>query len=238
MWDPCWIFPSQTRYAFRSYRVFREETRLSLLSGQKAIATVNAHSPNQDRTGYMRTIRQVTWLGTATNLFLSIVKCIAGWISGSQALVADAVHSLSDMVTDAAVLLGLRYWSAPPDSSHPHGHGRLETLVSFFIGAALALVGIGLGLECRIQPSPSPGGYPGMGAFLAACISILLKEALYQWTIRVGRKVRSSAVIANAWHHRSDAPEFHSGSRCRGWVPTSIPIGTSSTKSELSSWPS
>jgi cation diffusion facilitator family transporter len=133
------------------------------------------------------------------------VKAVLGILGRSQALVADAVHSISDMVTDIAVLFGSAFWSAPADENHPYGHGRIETLVTAFIGMALAVVGAGLGYHALATLSnPHPDG-PAFIVFLAACVSILVKEALYRWTAAVGRRVRSAAVMANAWHHRSDA---------------------------------
>ncbi|MBN1845861.1 MAG: cation transporter [Sedimentisphaerales bacterium] len=150
-------------------------------------------------------VRRVTLWGMLVNVALSGLKFVFGVLGHSQALVADAVHSLSDLATDVAVLVGVRYWSAPPDSDHPYGHGRIETLVSFFIGVALAAVGVGLAGKAVLSLHERHTSLPGWTAFAAACASILAKEALYQWTIRVGRRLRSTAVVANAWHHRSDA---------------------------------
>jgi cation diffusion facilitator family transporter len=147
----------------------------------------------------------VTVAGLAINLLLAAMKAVLGILGRSQALVADAVHSVSDMVTDIAVLFGSAFWSAPADENHPYGHGRIETLVTAFIGLALAVVGTGLGYHALATLSdPDPAG-PSFIVFLAACVSILVKEALYRWTATVGRRVRSAAVMANAWHHRSDA---------------------------------
>jgi cation diffusion facilitator family transporter len=151
------------------------------------------------------TIRFVTLWGAVINLLLSILKAGIGIMSGSQALVADAVHSLSDLATDIAVLFGAPYWSAPADADHPYGHGRIETAVTVFIGAALGAVGIGLGFKAIMTLAQQHGNAPGWAAFGTALVSIVVKEALYQWTIRVGKQVRSSAVVANAWHHRSDS---------------------------------
>ena len=152
----------------------------------------------------VRTVRRVTWWGMIINIVLTAGKIAAGIIGNSQAVVADGVHSLSDCATDVAVIVGVRFWSAPPDEDHPHGHSRIETLVSLFIGAALAAVALGLGYEAvsTIRENHPP---PGAIALVAALVSIVSKEALYRWTVAVGRSIRSSAVIANAWHHRSDA---------------------------------
>jgi len=152
-----------------------------------------------------RAIQGVTVAGLVANLALAGLKFAAGILGASQALVADAVHSLSDSTTDLAVLIGAPYWSAPADAEHPHGHGRIETMITLFIGAALGAVGLLLAYRAVATLSqPDPRG-PGWMVFAAACVSMVSKEALYQWTARVGRRLKSSALAANAWHHRSDA---------------------------------
>ena len=153
----------------------------------------------------IHTVRRVTLWGLLCNLVLSVLKCILGVVGHSQALVADAVHSLSDSLTDVAVLVGVKYWTAPPDAEHPHGHGRIETAISFFLGVVLASVGVGLTYHAMSTLHSAHQSTPGWPAFIGACCSILVKEALYQWSIRVGRRIRSTALLANAWHHRSDA---------------------------------
>ena len=109
------------------------------------------------------------------------------------------------MTTDLAILIGMRYWSAPADTEHPHGHGRIETLVSLFIGLVLAGVGVGLVWRAVVALHEHGAATPGWIAFAAACVSIVVKELLYRWTAHIGRRARSSALAANAWHHRSDA---------------------------------
>jgi cation diffusion facilitator family transporter len=149
-------------------------------------------------------IKRVTLWGLVGNIALAALKFAFGIIGSCQALVADAVHSLSDSTTDIAVIVGSSYWSAPADHEHPHGHGRIETLITFFIGVVLAVVGVGLvcnALSTMQQPHAST---PGWLALLAACVSMVSKELLYRWTVATGRRVKSSALIANAWHHRSD----------------------------------
>lgn len=152
-----------------------------------------------------REIHRVTLWGLVVNLALCCIKFLFGVLGSSQALVADAVHSLSDSVTDVAVLIGVRFWSAPPDESHPYGHGRIETLITFLIGIALGSVGIGLGYRAVASLHEHHTVSPNWMAFVAACVSIASKEWLYQWNVSVGRRVKSSALLANAWHHRSDA---------------------------------
>jgi len=150
-------------------------------------------------------VSRVGWVGLLCNLVLAAAKAAAGILGHSQALLADALHSLTDSVTDIAVILGVRYWTAPADEDHPHGHGRIETLITVVIGLAIGAVAIGMGAQAirglRHGPEIAPTGI----AFVVALISIVVKEILYRWTARVGREVRSPALVANAWHHRSDA---------------------------------
>jgi len=153
----------------------------------------------------IRTVQFVTVVGMILNIVLVLVKAAGGIFFYSQALLADAVHSLSDLVTDLAVIFGVKYWSAPPDHSHPYGHGRIETLVSAFIGIALAVVAFGLAWDAvgtlRHGTEHGPAGF----AFVFAAFSIVSKEVLFRWTRAKAREVRSTAMEANAWHHRSDA---------------------------------
>ncbi len=163
----------------------------------------------------IREISRVTWVGVAVNVALAIAKTAAGLWAGSMSLLADAVHTVSDLATDAAILVGVRYWSAPADAQHPHGHRKIETLVTLAIGLALAVVGIGLGCNAVADLVMVATGREAKGlmelnaataaAFLAALASLAGKELLYRWTAAKGVKMRSSAVVANAWHHRSDA---------------------------------
>jgi cation diffusion facilitator family transporter len=161
--------------------------------------------PSETMPGQAPEIRRVTLWGLAVNLALSAIKFSFGVFGASQALIADAVHSLTDSVTDIAVLIGVRFWTAPPDESHPHGHGRIETLITFCIGIFLGAVGVGLGCRAVAALHNQQTTSPGWVALVAACVSIAGKEWLYQWNVRVGRRIKSSALLANAWHHRSDA---------------------------------
>jgi cation diffusion facilitator family transporter len=150
-------------------------------------------------------VRRITWIGLGWNLLLSGIKLAGGILGNSQAIVADAVHSLSDGTTDVAVLVGVGYWSKPPDRGHPHGHGRIETLVTTGIGVALGVVAAGIAYTAVTTISEHHAHPPGLIAMGAALLSIVSKELLYRWTVAVGRRIESSAVVANAWHHRSDA---------------------------------
>jgi cation diffusion facilitator family transporter len=150
-------------------------------------------------------VRKVTWIGLFVNLFLSGLKFTAGVYGRSQALIADAVHSLTDTTTDIAVIAGSHYWSRPPDEDHPYGHRRLETVVSIFIGIMLAAAGAGIGWQALSTLHEKHGSPPGWIAVLAAIVSIACKELIYRWTAAVGKRVKSSALAANAWHHRTDA---------------------------------
>jgi cation diffusion facilitator family transporter len=150
-------------------------------------------------------VRRVTWIGLAVNVFLSALKFIVGFLGSSQAVVADAVHSLSDMGTDFAVLLGVKFWSAPADESHPYGHRRIETIVTGAIGIALALAALGIGYNSLATIRDVHLKQPGWIAIVGSLLAIILKETLYRWTVAVGKRTKSSAVVANAWHHRSDA---------------------------------
>lgn len=168
-------------------------------------STKKVTASEAQRFGQARQVRRVTLWGLVVNVLLSAVKFLFGIVGASQALVADAVHSLSDLVTDVAVVVGAGFWSAPADADHPHGHGRIETLITSAIGIVLGAVGVGLGYRA-IQTLPEwHGSRPGWTALAAACLSIVAKELLYRWTASVGKRVRSSALVANAWHHRSDA---------------------------------
>ncbi len=148
---------------------------------------------------------RITWLGIAANTLLIAVKFTAGVLGHSQALVADAVHSISDFFTDFVVLLGLRFGRKPPDESHHFGHGRIETVASAVVGLTLVAVAIFIGFGAARDIYRHVDRQPTWIAIVAAALSILVKEILYQYTVRVGRRIRSQVVIANAWHHRSDA---------------------------------
>lgn len=148
---------------------------------------------------------KVTWIGVVANALLIVVKSVAGVLGNSQALIADAVHSVSDFFTDAVVLLGLKYGRRPPDADHHFGHARIETMASAVVGISLIAVAFYLGYRSAMNIYLHVVTHPTYLALAGAALSIVIKEALYQYTVIVGKRIRSQAVIANAWHHRSDA---------------------------------
>ena len=150
-------------------------------------------------------VRHVGWVGLVGNLLLAAVKMAAGIVGHSHAVVADAVHSLSDLVTDFAVIAGVHFWTKPADEDHPHGHQRIETLVTVVIGLFLAAVAVGLAWDAMVGSHDQTNVAPTGIALGAALLSIAVKEGLYRWTAAEGRRLDSPALVANAWHHRSDA---------------------------------
>ena len=154
-------------------------------------------------------IYKVTLTGGIANLLLVGFKFVAGIAGRSGAMLADAVHSMSDFVTDVVVLIFVGVSARPQDSTHDFGHGKFETVATLFIGLALVAAAVGIvvsgagKLAAWLQGEELPA--PGRIALWGALISIVVKEGLYQYTARKGKKLQSPAVIANAWHHRSDA---------------------------------
>lgn len=156
-----------------------------------------------------REIYKVTLVGSVVNVLLTVFKFIAGVLGRSAAMTADAAHSLSDLLTDAVVILFVRISAKPEDRGHDYGHGKYETLATTIIGLLLAAVAVGIGFHGVSDIVVwSRGGVldsPGMLAMWAAVVSVLLKEVVYQYTAVYARKLDSSVMKANAWHHRSDA---------------------------------
>ena len=155
--------------------------------------------------GRGRAGQRVTWVGAFANTLLIVLKFIAGILGHSQALIADAVHSVSDLFTDVIVLLGLRIGGKAPDEGHQFGHARIETLASAIVGLALIATALYLGIDAALNIYRHTEYHPTKLALIGAGVSIALKEALYHYTVRVGRRIKSQLIIANAWHHRSDA---------------------------------
>ncbi|MEE0972777.1 MAG: cation diffusion facilitator family transporter [Paludibacteraceae bacterium] len=154
-------------------------------------------------------IYKVTIVGSFVNLLLLIFKFVSGIVGHSAAMIADAVHSLSDFVTDILVLVFVKISSKPADKDHRYGHGKFETLATAIIGAVLMAVGIGIFYQGATSIYAVYNGQvlssPGYIALVAAAVSIVFKEGVYWYTTIKGKKLNSQAVVANAWHHRSDA---------------------------------
>lgn len=144
--------------------------------------------------------------GLMASIVLVIVKFTLGILGNSYSVIADGVESISDTVTDITLILGIQFWSAPPDKNHPYGHRRIETIITAFIGIMLLLSAFFIiykafqGIACGRRDTPVEGI-----ALLAPIIAIIIKESIYRWTLSVSKKLKSSVLYANAWHHRSDA---------------------------------
>lgn len=153
----------------------------------------------------LRDKRRAAWAGVFLNAPLAAGKIIVGLAAQSQALVADGVHSLSDLASDAAVIWALGHSHRPPDAEHPFGHGRFETLATLAIAAMLALAALGILIDAGLRLLDPPTAAPGVLALWVAGLSIAVKEGLYHYTKAVARRTGSAMMAANAWHHRSDA---------------------------------
>jgi len=148
---------------------------------------------------------RITLIGVAANAVMIAVKLLGGFMGHSQALIADAVHSVSDLFTDVVVLVGLRVGRKRPDRDHPFGHARMETVASALVGLVLVGAALFLGVEAAENVYHHRESRPTWMAVGVAALAIVVKEVLFQYTIRVGRRIHSTVIAANAWHHRSDA---------------------------------
>lgn len=157
----------------------------------------------------VKEVYKVTFKGSVVNMVLILLKFLAGIFGHSAAMIADAIHSLTDFATDVIVVVFVRLGNRPVDKGHDYGHGKYETLATAIIGIALFCVGVMVCCSGVVKVIHALGGeqleQPGVVALLAAVISILLKEWAYRFTVSVGKRLHSEAVVANAWHHRSDA---------------------------------
>jgi cation diffusion facilitator family transporter len=164
-------------------------------------------SAEEDASGERyRATRNVTLVGSALDLTLGIAKIIVGTLAHSQALIADGIHSLSDLGTDFMVLYAARHAHRKPDREHPYGHGRIETAATVALGIALVAVAAGIAWDSlRRLFDPDLLLQPGPLALTVAIISVLSKEWIYHYTMRVARRLNSNMLKANAWHSRSDA---------------------------------
>ena len=162
--------------------------------------TSNNHDPRYAE------VRKVTLIGSVVDLLLGVSKIIIGYAAYSQALIADGIHSLSDLATDFMVIFASKHASRDADEEHPYGHGRIETVMTVVLGAALILVGIGIAYDAVNRLFvPETIVIPTMMAVVVAIISIVSKEIIYHYTMRSARRLRSNLLRANAWHSRSDA---------------------------------
>lgn len=154
--------------------------------------------------------KKVTWIGFIVNTILTIIKIMAGIFGKSNAMLADGIHSLTDFFTDIVVLVGFRLTDKPADEKHNFGYGKYETFATLIIGLTLLFAGYsimknGLISTYEVLIKGETISSPGMIAIIAAILSIVFKEALYRYTKNIGERIKSPAVIANGWHHRSDA---------------------------------
>lgn len=153
-----------------------------------------------------RETRRITLWGVAVNIFLSVIKVIGGILGQSQALLADGIHSISDLISDAMVLVAAKHAGDEADEAHPYGHGRFETLATVALGVFLIIVALGIAYDALLRlENPADMVIPASYTLIIAAISILSNEALYHATRAVANRIRSPLLEANAWHHRSDA---------------------------------
>ncbi len=148
-------------------------------------------------------VQFAAWVGIIGNIILAILKGVIGWMAGSRALVADAVHSASDVVGSVAVLIGVRAAKLPPDEDHPYGHGKAESIAAIIVAVLLFFVGFEIALSA-IKSFNEPIEVPGIIAIYAVIFSIVVKELMFRYKYNLGKKYRSEALMTDAWHHRSD----------------------------------
>lgn len=164
------------------------------------------NSANEVAKRRYREVLKVTLIGSAFDLLLGVAKIVGGFISTSTALIADGVHSLSDLFTDFIVIYAAKHSHREADAEHPYGHGRIETLATVGLGLALMAVAVGIAWDAVSRLfHPDRLWQPGILALVLACFSIVVKEALFHYSMRIARKYRSNMLKANAWHSRTDA---------------------------------
>ncbi|MCE7793762.1 cation diffusion facilitator family transporter [Salipaludibacillus sp. CUR1] len=158
---------------------------------------------SQDQDIRYKKVRFGAWVGIAGNVVLAVLKGIIGMLADSRALVADAVHSASDVVGSVAVLIGIRAAKQPPDEDHPYGHGKAETVTAIIVAVLLFVVGLEIAISA-VRSFYEPIAVPGIIAIYAILFSIVVKELMFRYKIFLGKKYKSDALITDAWHHRSD----------------------------------
>lgn len=149
--------------------------------------------------------KKISYIGIIGNIFLAVIKIIFGILSGSSALIADAFHSISDIISTVAVLIAIYISNKPPDEGHHYGHGQAESIAAKILGIILLLTGFTLAYNMVFQIIDGNYDIPGIYGIWAAIASIIIKELLYRYTFKIGEKTNNQALKADAWHHRSDA---------------------------------
>ena len=163
---------------------------------------------NENKDIFQATAVKVSAVSIAVNIFLSLLKLTAGLIAHSGAMISDAVHSASDVFSTFVVIAGVSFAGRKPDKEHPYGHERIECVASVLLAAVLAATGIGIGIKGIrniLHAGEAPLAVPGIAALAAAVLSVIIKELMYRYTARAAKRINSSALMADAWHHRSDA---------------------------------
>ncbi|SER72980.1 cation diffusion facilitator family transporter [Salipaludibacillus aurantiacus] len=158
---------------------------------------------SQDQDIRYKKVRFGAWIGITGNVVLAVLKGIIGMLADSRALVADAVHSASDVVGSVAVLIGIRAAKQPPDEDHPYGHGKAETVTAIIVAVLLFVVGLEIAISA-VRSFYEPIAVPGIIAIYAILFSIVVKELMFRYKIFLGKKYKSDALVTDAWHHRSD----------------------------------
>lgn len=146
-----------------------------------------------------------TWVGIGVNVFLTIIKAIGGFLSGSRALLADALHSASDIVSSVVILFAVKIADRPPDDEHPYGHGKAENVASIIVALLLIVVGVEISISAIKSLFAEQLRAPSSIALYVLVLSIILKELLFHYKLHIGNKYKSTALISDAWHHRSDS---------------------------------
>ena len=149
--------------------------------------------------------KKISYITISGNIFLAVLKIIIGTLVGSSALIADGFHSVSDVASTLAVLIAIYVSNKPPDAEHQYGHGQAESIAAKILGILLLLTGIALGYNIFKQILNQNFGVPGIYGLWAAVASIVIKEVMFRYTHKVGKETNNQALIADAWHHRSDA---------------------------------
>ena len=166
----------------------------------------HSHAPLDKHDVRYREVRKVTLVGSLVDFLLAVAKVVVGYVGQSQALIADGIHSFSDLVTDFMVLFAFKHSSRDADEDHPYGHGRIETIMTVALGFALILIGVGIAWDAmRRLFEPELLFHPSGIVLIVAAVSIVSKEAIYHYTLAAARKYKSALLRANAWHSRSDA---------------------------------